>query len=116
MEYRLSAASAIWCIGYGAIALGIEPPKVRVEIRSKGKCVSSPVSASYGFEEATGDVGLRLSESDPKAIEPNTVTLMIVKEIPQKTVGLFLLDTVTGAELASLDKLNTHIPHPSGRV
>jgi hypothetical protein len=96
--------------GKGTGLFGIEPPKVRVELRSKGKCVSSPVSASYGVEEATGDVELRLSESDPKAIEPNTVALMIVvDEIPQKTVGLFLLDAVTGAELGSLEKIKVNI-------
>ena len=49
---------------------GLEPPKVRVEVRAKGKCVSTPVSASYGFEEATGDVQLRASADDPKQIEP----------------------------------------------
>src|SRR5262249_25244338 len=31
-----------------------EPPKVRIELRANKKCVSMPVSASYGFEDATG--------------------------------------------------------------
>jgi len=117
IEWTLGAGSkklttrffSVQIAGKGTGLFGIEPPKVRVEIRSKGKSVSSPVSASYGFEEATGDVGLRLSESDPKAIEPNTVTLMIVEEIPQKTVGVFLLDAVTGAELANMDKIEVSI-------
>lgn len=30
------------------------PPKVRIEVRAKGECLSIPVSASYGFEEAKG--------------------------------------------------------------
>jgi hypothetical protein len=85
---------------------GLEPPRVRVEVRAKGKCVSVPVSASYGFEEATGDVQLRASANDPKQIEPDTVTLMVsVDEIGQKTVGISLLDATSGAELASLDKI-----------
>jgi hypothetical protein len=29
---------------------GFEPPKVRIELRANKKCVSLPVSASYGFE------------------------------------------------------------------
>jgi hypothetical protein len=33
-------------------------------------------------------------------IEPNTVTVMVVEEITQKTVGVHLLDATTGAELA----------------
>src|SRR5258708_21912039 len=41
-----------------------EPPKVRVEIRANKKCVSVPVSASYGFEDATGEVTLKVAESD----------------------------------------------------
>ena len=35
------------------------------------------MSASYGFEDATGEVKLKAAESDTKQIEPNTVTLMI---------------------------------------
>jgi len=78
---------------------GFEPPKVRIELRANKKCVSIPVSASYGFEDATGEVKLKISESDNKRIEPNTVTLMLSDEISQKTVGVYLIDAVTGAEL-----------------
>jgi hypothetical protein len=84
-----------------------EPPKVRVELRSKGKPVSRPVSASYGFEEATGDVSMKLSDADADKIEANTVTLMVTadEDAPPKTVGVFLIDASTGVELASLDKI-----------
>lgn len=80
---------------------GFEPPKVRIELRANKKCVSMPVSASYGFEDATGEVKLKISESDNKRIEPNTVTVMLSEEISQKTVGVYLLDAITGAELAA---------------
>ena len=60
-----------------------------MEIRAKGKCVSIPVSASYGFEDATGEVKLEACrERYPSEIEPNTVTVMLVEEIAQKTVGV----------------------------
>lgn len=89
----------------------MEPPRVRVEIRSKGKSISSPVAASYGFEEATGDVTLKLSHNDSKQIEPNTVTVMVSLEedSPPKTVSLVLLDATTGAELATIDKIDNAI-------
>ena len=80
---------------------GFEPPKVRIELRANKKCVSQPVSASYGFEDATGEVKLKVAESDEKRLEPNTVTLMIGEDIAQKSVGVFLLDATTGAELAA---------------
>lgn len=80
---------------------GFEPPKVRIELRANKKCVSMPVSASYGFEDATGEVKLKIAESDNKRIEPNTVTVMLSEEIAQKTVGVYLLDAITGAELAA---------------
>jgi PglZ domain len=79
---------------------GFEPPKVRIELRANKKCVSMPVSASYGFEDATGEVKLRIAENDNKRIEPNTVTVMLSEEVSQKTVGVYLLDATTGAELA----------------
>jgi hypothetical protein len=45
------------------------------------------VSASYGFEDATGEVKLEIAEQDAKRIETNTITVMIAEEIAQKTVG-----------------------------
>jgi hypothetical protein len=81
--------------------LGFEPPKVRVEIRANKKVVSTPVSASYGFEDATGEVKLRVSEKDEMRIEPDTVTLMISEDIAQKTAGVYLVDATTGVELAA---------------
>ena len=80
---------------------GFEPPKVRIELRAAKKCVSRPVSASYGFENATGEVKLKIAENDNKQIEPNTVTVMLSEEVSQKTVGIYLLDATTGAELAA---------------
>lgn len=96
--------------GVGTSLFEVEAPKVRVELRSKGKPVSSPVSASYGYEEATGDVMLKLADSDSKQIEPNTVTVMVtLEEDVPKTVNLVLLDAVTGLELASIEKIETAI-------
>ena len=80
---------------------GFEPPKVRIELRANKKCVSLPVSASYGFEDATGEVKLKNADNDNKRIEPNTVTVMLSEEISQKSVGVYLLDATTGAELAA---------------
>jgi hypothetical protein len=88
---------------------GLEPPKVRVEVRANKKIISSPVSASYGFEDATGEVKLKVAEGDPKRIEPNTVTVMITDDPGQKTVGVYLIDANSGAELKSLDKIENAI-------
>jgi hypothetical protein len=97
--------------GVGTGLFELEPPKIRVELRSKGKSVSSPVSASYGFEEATGDVTLKIADNDSKQIEPNTVTVMVTldEEPRPKTVSLVLIDATTGAELASIDKIENAI-------
>jgi hypothetical protein len=80
---------------------GFEPPKVRIEVRANKKCISVPVSASYGFEDATGEVKLKAAEQDPTRIEPNTVAVMIEEEVTQKTVGIHLVDASTGAELSA---------------
>ncbi len=88
---------------------GLEPPKVRVEVRANKKVISSPVSASYGFEDATGEVTLKVAEGASKRIEPNTVTMMITEEPAQKTVAVHLVDANSGAELASLDRIENAI-------
>jgi hypothetical protein len=96
--------------GTGTGLFEMEAPKVRVELRSKGKPVSSPVSASYGYEEATGDVLLKMADNDSKQIEPNTVTVMVtLEEDVPKTVSLVLSDATTGAELESIEKIETAI-------
>ena len=84
-----------------ASLFGFEPPKVRIELRANKKCVSLPVSASYGFEDATGEVKLKISERDKKRIESKTVTVMLTEEISQKSVAVYLLDANTGAELTT---------------
>lgn len=84
------------------------PPKIRIEIRAKTEIISTPVSASYGFEEGTGDVQLKKVEKEPNAIEPNTVTVMI-QESPQKLVTVYLLDAINGTELARLEKVEMAI-------
>ncbi len=87
----------------------LEPPKVRIEIRAKGKNVSRPVSASYGFDEATGDVVLKKHDASPQDIAPNTITLMVVEEVDQKTVGLYLVDGASEAELTRVEKIEVAI-------
>jgi len=95
--------------GFNSGLFDIAAPKVRVELRAKGKIVSRAVSASYGFEEAIGDVALRNEEGNSKRIAPNTITLMITEVPDQKSVGLYLLDASTGAELARLEKIEVII-------
>ena len=56
---------------------GLNRPKCGSRLRANKKCVSLPVSASYGFEDATGEVKLKIADDDNKRIEPNTVTVMI---------------------------------------
>ncbi len=77
-----------------------EPPSIRVELREGGEVISKPVDASYGFEDETGDVQMNLGARDQRALEPNTVTLMISREPSQKKVRIHLMNAVTGVELA----------------
>jgi hypothetical protein len=88
---------------------GVEPPKVRVEVRAGKKVISNPVSASYGFEDATGEVKLKVLADDPKKIEPNTVTVMITDDTDQKSVGIYLIDASSGAELTSQTQIENAI-------
>ena len=85
------------------------PPKVRVEVRAKNNSISTPVSASYGFEEGTGDVQLRLAEDDSNGVEANTVTLAITGETTQKTVTIHLIDATSGVDLKRLEKVEMAI-------
>jgi len=84
---------------------GFEQPKVRLEIRAKGQAISEPISASYGYEMGTGNVQMKTAVAEGKALEANTLTLMITEEVTQKTVSVHLLDVIGGVELAKLGKI-----------
>lgn len=83
-------------------------PKVRIEVRAAGNVVSTPVSASYGFEDATGDVQLRLVEGE-RTVDPNTVTLLINGDAPRGSASVHLIDAVNGVELKRLPKIELAI-------
>jgi hypothetical protein len=94
-----------------AAVLGfLEPvlPKVRVEIKAASDVISTPVSASYGFEDGTGDVQLRLAENG-RSVDPNTVTLLIKDDVSSGTASVHLLDAATGVELKRIAKVEITI-------
>ncbi len=73
-------------------------------MRAAGVAISTPVSAGYGFEEATRDVQLQFSGDNAQGVtrtEPDTVTLMLA-ETAETEATIHLLDAVTGAELTRL--------------
>ena len=47
-------------------------PSVRVEVRFSGELCSMPVSGTYGYNEATGEVALRGKQGDRGVTEPDT--------------------------------------------
>jgi hypothetical protein len=95
--------------GSATVFFESEPPKIRIEVRAEGKVVSTPVSASYGFEEATADVQLKLIEEGNREIEPNTITLLIQDDAPRGLASVHLLDATSGVELKKLLKIELAI-------
>jgi PglZ domain len=95
--------------GHTTELLGVEPPNVHVEVRSEGSVISTPVSASYGFVEATRDVQLRVSGEDNHQVEPNTMTLMVEALESHRAATVYLLDAGTGRELARLDDVKISV-------
>lgn len=81
-----------------------DPPRVRIEVRSKGESIAEPVSATYGLIGGTQEIELRTQHDEPKSIEPNTITMMISGEVG-KMATVQLLDATTGRELARLEKI-----------
>ena len=86
--------------------LPIETPAIRIEVRAADQPISVPVSASYGFQDATKDVQLELAADEPQTIAKNTITLMITETPQVDQVTVHLLDATTGVSLTRLD----HVP------
>lgn len=96
---------SVQIIGNANSLFELVPPKVRLEIRDGQKPLSSPASASYGFEEATGDVQLKMSEYEAQTLESNTIALYINEALPYATVSVHLLDAISGVELERIEKV-----------
>jgi hypothetical protein len=79
--------------------LAIEPQRIRLEIREHDEPISKAITASYGFEDATGEIQMKKSEKEPWTLEPNTITLQITKDPSEKKVSLHLLDALAETEL-----------------
>lgn len=92
--------------GSSAELLPVEPPIVRVEVRAGEQAISAPVSASYGFQEATHDVKLEMETAAPPTVAKNTITLLITDTPAVDEVTVHLLDATTGISLARLE----HVP------
>lgn len=93
--------------GNAALLFAVAAPRVRLEVREKGRVpISQPVSASYGFDEATGDVNLAWKPDGAREMEPNTVTLLLEPAETKSTATVVLLDAITGRELAKLGPLD----------
>ena len=80
--------------------LPLDPPLIRVEIRTGDQPISVPVSASSGFQDTTTDVQLKCQEDNETTVAKNTVTLMITEEPSVERVDVYLLDATTGMTLA----------------
>lgn len=85
-------------------------PLVRVEVRSAGEACAVPVSATYGYQEATGAVALRSSEGSAAETEVNTVALMLTGKAPQRgVVSIHVVDAATGVELAKRENVEVSL-------
>jgi hypothetical protein len=73
----------------------VAKPRIRVEIQAHNKTISTPVSATYGLSEATGEVEMRPRAEAPDQLEPNTITMMLTGDVETKTVTLVLVDVQT---------------------
>jgi hypothetical protein len=115
---KKSGEDIIWSMDYGGRKLttryfsvnisakashslsSIAPHRIRLELREHGACISKAISASYGFEDATGEIQMKNAEKEPWTMESNTITLQITKDLSEKKVSLHLQGALTDIELA----------------
>jgi hypothetical protein len=85
--------------------LPLEPPLVRLEVRAAGQVISTPVSATYGFNEMTKDVQLEADTANEQELQANTVMLLITEELDVQQVDILMLDATTGGTLATIENV-----------
>ena len=113
MQWALSLGSKVISTRFVSVTvegstqelLPVVPPVIRVEVRHQDRAISLPVSASYGFQEATKDVRLEEDPSAPQSIARNTITLMLTETPDAQEVAVCLIDATTGMVLARLENV-----------
>ena len=96
--------------GQSQVLFDADWPSVRVEVRSGSEVCSMPVSATYGYNEATGEVALKAENSDSRVAEPNTLALMLTGKAPSHgLVSVHLLDAVSGVELKKIEDVEVSL-------
>lgn len=83
-------------------------PRLRVEVRAGGAVISEPISAAYGYSEATRDFEVNV---EGEGLEKNSVTLMLEPEESPgaQTASVHLLDSTTGVDLARIEGVELSI-------
>jgi len=85
-------------------------PSVRIEVRFGNDVCSMPVSGTYGYNEATGEVALKAKVGDQSVTEPDTVALMLTGKAPSRgTVSIHVLDAISGVELKRIDSVEVSL-------
>jgi hypothetical protein len=111
IAWRLTLGSAVVSARFlsvqidGSVAglFGVEAPLLRIDVRDAKTALSRPVASSYGFEEATGFVQMKVEEADGKTtVKPNTVTLFLESPPDGGTVQIVARDVATDRVVAKL--------------
>ncbi len=85
------------------------PPRIRVELKSGNRVLSTPVASTYGFDETTKDIKMKFEEGSTTLV-PNTVTLFI-DDLPVGTTSLDLdlINSETGLALSQVKNISIAI-------
>lgn len=93
--------------GRAAGLFPVQSPRVRVEVREGRQVLSRPVSAAYGFDEATGSVVMEPSE-EGRALRKNSVLVRLDPLPTTSQVEVVLIASGTGdagAVVASMEQV-----------
>jgi len=84
-------------------------PRVRVELKSGIRILSTPVAATYGLDETTKDIKMKIEEGSTSLVA-NTVTLL-VDDLPTGTTSLDLdlINSETGLALSQVSNITIAI-------
>jgi hypothetical protein len=70
----------------------VAPPRIRVELRAGSQIISTPITATYGYHDATHDTAMQFEPDVQGKLTANTITLQITDIPSSEAVKLYLLD------------------------
>jgi len=103
-EKITTRTATIEVTGRGA-SLEISPCKIRVEVKENDDIVAEAFGSTYGFNEDTKEIQLRIEEGNSLSIEKNEINIVFFRDPKSNIVNISIIDVEMNVIIKNIKKV-----------